>query len=310
MNTSNMKSKIVRVDVQVTTRGFLKAAGEDELIKKNAKIVPDELYDRVRKLASNSNNLNSRLKKICEHSVKHPQGGIASLDDDDKSVEPLKKTMKDCLALDAEATWIKQELKTFIESGEFDKRVKAIPELKGKNVRVPQVEFGIQLAIDTAAGQVITDIIDELKNEGLYTPSIVPTRMVQGDDEKLLTILQSIADMMGQHHAKLQKRCQDPKRKDPVTKDDVIRANHNFAHSLDKERGKIRAYLGNTHQADQVEGLIDKLLANGNAMIDVFEEVKLFDGSPASEAVDVRQYITHNIKDDDDLLADLDINDI
>ena len=310
MNTSNLTSKIVRVDLTVTTRGFKKSAGSDDLLDRQFKTLAPELFERAKKLAQNANNINSRLKDVCGHNINHPQGGIASLDDNDKSVEPLKKTMKDCLALDREASLIAAEIKKFVDSGEFDERVKQCPELKGKTVKVPSVGFSVQIAVDVGAGQSINDIIDELKNEGLYFPAIYPTRMIHGDDEKMIVILKNIADLMGKHHRDLQTRCHDLTRKKPVTKDDVIKANYNFAHSLDDERGRIRAVLGNTPQAAQVEGIIDKLLQNGNAMIDVFEEVKLYDGSPASEAVDVRQYITHNIKDDNDLLADLDINDL
>ena len=310
MNTANLTSNIVRVDLTARTRGFKKSAGSDELLDKQFKALAPELFGRVKTLAQNTNNINSRLKDVCGHNVSHPQGGIASLDDNDTHIEPLKKTMTDSFALYKEAELITTEIKKFVDSGEFDERIKRCEELKGKTVKVPTVGFSAQIAVDVGAGQSIIDIIDDLKNGGIYFPTICPTRMVMGDDEKMIVILQNIADMMGKHHSKLAAEVRNLERKKPVTKEDVIKANYNFAHSLDDERPRIRAVLGNTPQAAQVEAIIDKLLENGNAMIDVFEEVKLSDGSPASDAVDVRQYITHNIKDDSALLADLDINDL
>lgn len=305
MDTTNMKNRTVRINAKLKTSGFTKVTGEDELTRTIAKMLPPELNKRVTDLRAGVNNMNSQLKTVCGRLIDHPQGGLASLKDDDESITPLKDVMKKCLGFDRESSLITQEIKKLVDSGDFRERIEQISGLDPNKVKIPGVAFGITMAVDTANGQVTKDIMDELANAGLSFPGIYATRLVPRQDEKLVAILENIAHKMGEHHAKLAARVHDITRKNPVTKEDVIKANYSFAHSLDNEREKIRIQLGDGPQMDQLDKILDDMLANGNAMIDVFQMVQLSDGTPAADAVNIREIVTSRIKNDDDLLKDL-----
>ena len=305
MDTTNMKNRTVRINAKLATKGFTKVTGEDELTRTIAKMLPPELNKRVTDLRAGVNNMNSQLKTVCGRLIDHPQGGLASLKDDDESITPLKEVMTKCLGFDREASLITKEIKDLVDSGDFRERIEQISGLDPNKVKVPGVAFGVTMAVDVAGGQVTKDIMDELANAGLSFPGIYTTRLVPRQDEKLVAVLENIAHKMGEHYTKLAARVHDVTRKNPVTKDDVIKANYSFAHSLDNEREKIRIQLGDGPQMDQLDKIIDDMLANGHAMIDVFEMVQLSDGQPASSAVNVQEIITSRIKDDDDLIKDL-----
>jgi hypothetical protein len=209
--------------------------------------------------------MNSRLKSVCGRLIDHPQGGLASLKDDDERITPLKKVMKDCLDFDREASLIREEIKSFVDSGEFRDRIEQISGLDPNRVKAPTTGFGVTIAVDVNGGQNAGDIMSELSASGLTFPGIQTVRLVPRQDEKLISILEHI------------------------TKEDVIRANFNFAHSLDNERDKIRIQLGDGPQMDQLDKIIDEMLENGNAMFDVFSRVTLSDGSSAADCEAARE---------------------
>ena len=111
MDTTNMKNRTVRIDAKLKTSGFTKVTGEDELTRTIAKMLPPELNKRVTDLRAGVNNMNSQLKTVCGRLIDHPQGGLASLKDDDESITPLKDVMKKCLGFDRESSLITQEIK-------------------------------------------------------------------------------------------------------------------------------------------------------------------------------------------------------
>jgi len=304
MDTTNMKNRTVRIDAKLKTSGFTKVTGEDELTRTIAKMLPPELNKRVTDLRAGVNNMNSQLKTVCGRLIDHPQGGLASLKDDDENITPLKTVMAKCLGFDRESSLITQEIKKLVDSGDFRERIEQISGLDPNKVKIPGVGFGITMAVDTTC-QNTKDIMDELANAGLSFPGIYATRLVPRQDEKLVAILENIAHKMGEHYTKLAARVHDITRKNPVTKEDVIKANYSFAHSLDNERDKIRIQLGDGPQMDQLDKILDDMLANGNAMIDVFQMVQLSDGTPAADAVNIKEIVTSRIKSDDDLLQDL-----
>lgn len=289
MDTTNMKNRTVRLDAKLATKGFTKVAGEDELLQKIAKMLPPELNRRVKDLRSGVNNMNSRLKSVCGRLIDHPQGGLASLKDDDECIAPLKKVMTECLGFDREASLISQEIKRLVDSGEFRDRIEQISGLDPNRVKAPTTGFGVTIAVDVNGGQNAGDIMSELSASGLTFPGIQTVRLVPRQDEKLIAILENITHRMGEHFSKLKARATDITRKNPVTKEDVIKANFNFAHSLDNERDKIRIQLGDGPQMDQLDKIFDEMLENGNAMFDVFSRVTLSDGSSAADCEAARE---------------------
>lgn len=305
MDTSNMKNRTVRVGAKLATKGFTKVAGEDELLQKIAKMLPAELNRRVKDLRSGVNNMNSRLKSVCGRLIDHPQGGLASLKDDDEYITPLKEVMKDCVDFYRESSLIAVEIKKLVDTGDFQERIEQIEGLDPTKVRIPSTSFGVTLAVDPAGGQNAEDILRELAIAGLSFPGIYAVRLVPRQDEKLIAILDNITHRMGEHFAKLKARATDVTRKNPVTKEDVIKANFNFAHSLDNERDKIRAQLGDGPQMDQLDKILDDMLENGNAMFDVFSRVTLSDGSPASDCTDVRDVAVARLTSDEDIFNEL-----
>lgn len=311
MDTTNM-SPFVRVDVRVAKRGLEVKTAEDKFLKRSGKTVNETLYEEADRLQKAQNALLSSSKRICgAHGsvIDHPQGFIATLaDTGSRGVPTLVSVMGKCKTLAAEAARINSVIASQIHDGSWDEWLKNNPEFQGKRPRhQPCVQFSATMAVDTRHGQKTDDIIADLKANGVYFPEIIPTILVPRQDEKLLEVLEAVAKMITADYGQLAEKVRKNNRS--ITKDDILKANNKVAHSLDQEREKFRAILGPGEQTDQLDAVIDRLLKGSTDIIDVFEEIKLFDGAPASEAVDVRKYSAiGDLMNDDDI--DVDVNDI
>lgn len=286
MDINSLTNKTVRVLPKLHTTGSTKTAGEDDLTRTIAKLLPTELNRRVSLLRGGVNNLNSQLKNVWGRLVDHPQGGLASLDEADTEITPLLTVAKRCVIYDDEADAITKEIQSFVDSGDFADRVAQIEGLNPTRVPVPVVVTNTTIAIDPTGGQVAADIENELKSNGLWRPSFTMIRLIPQQDEKLIGILDALSRKMSEHHDALAQRVRTAKQDKPVTREDVIKANHKFIHSLDGEREKIRMQLGNGPQMAQIDKLLDHMLDTGLAMIDVFNYAKLSNGENASASAD------------------------
>lgn len=325
MNTDNMKSPFVRVGGYAAIRGLKKLVNDTDVNDENGKLVPPELFRRIKKLGQDHNNLLNGIKKLFDSSFYHPQGGVVTLADEPAGTMPTlwhvfehtpKATKKNpnptpvgLLPIAKEAAAIQAEISRLISSGEWDDWLAKVPGITGRPKRTPSVRCEVTIAVDTRNGQNFADIKQELENRGLWFPEVTPVVLIPRQDEKLVEILENIAEKMSKAYGPIAAKLRDPSQQVTVTKEDILKKNNTLAHSLDGEREKFRAILGPGPQTDQVDALIDKLLGNCTDIVDVFEEVKLFDGAPASEAVDVRKYLAHNIKDDD-AIADFEPDEI
>lgn len=309
--------KTVRIDIRFNAKGGTKQTGEDDISITLGKLLNNELYRGIKKLRGDSNNLRNSVRKVFGSSVDHPQGGIVSLspkDDETDTITRLADVMKNNTAnvqkLEAEAVRLQRELDKYVESGEFDEQCKKLG-LDPKRIRRPSVDFGVVIAVDPSVVS-FDEVREYLANENASISNQTLVRQVKGNDEKILVIMENLAKKMGEHYIDLQKRINDRKAKDkdPLTRDDIIAANSKFAHSLDGEREKIRVVLGDTPQMEQVDNLLNKLMDNGRAMIDVFSEVSLSDGTPLSEAINIDNMVVGTIKSDDELMEALGVGGI
>lgn len=286
MDINTLTNTSVRVLPKLHTTGTTKTAGEDELTRLIAKILPSELNRRVTLLRGGVNNLNSQLKSVWGRLVDHPQGGLASLDEHDMQLPPLLSVAKRLIIYDDEAASITDEINNLVNSGDFAERISQISGLNPNKVTPPTVGIATTIAIDKLGGQTEADVENELKSNGLWRPSFSITHLVPQQDEKLILILDALSKKMSEHHDKLAARVRAAKVDKPVTREEVIQANHKFIHSLDGEREKIRLQLGNGPQMLQVDNLLDHMLKTGMAMIDVFNYAKLSNGENASASAD------------------------
>ena len=311
--------KTVRIDIRFAAKGGTKQTGEDELTITLGKLLPNLIYSQIRQLRSNSNNLRNSVRKVFGSIVDHPQGGIVSLspkDDEADRITRLIDVMKaqpkktSAQQLEADAIRVQHEIDEYVKNGGFAKKCEELG-LDPVRTRPPSVEFGIVIAVDPSVVS-FDEVREYLANENASIQNQSLVRLVHGDDEKILVIMENLAKKMGEHYIDLQKRINERKAndKDPLTRDDIIAANSKFAHSLDGEREKVRLVLGDTPQMEQVDRLLDKLMENGRAMIDVFSEINLSDGTPLSEAINIDHMIVNEIKSDDEMMDALGIGGI
>lgn len=305
-------SKTVRVDLQLDTRGITKQTGEDELTITLGKLLPSLLQKEAKKLQSDCNNANSDLRKIFGRNVQHPQGGVATMlpkDDKSSALPRLADVMVKAKKFEQKAHQIQDEIDKYVRSGGFDDTIK---KLGIDRARIPSVSFHPVVAVDTASGTTFADVQTYLDEAGVYPTGLKMVRLIPSEDERLLVIMRNLAEEMGKHYTKLQARIDHRKmsNKEPLTKEDVIRANHKFCETIRSEREKIRLLLGDTPQMAQVDALITQMSENGQAMMDVFEEVNMSSGEKLSEAINIDHLIVKTIKSDKDMMRGLGIDDI
>ena len=287
--------KTVRVAPKFTERGARPKTGEDDLEIRHGKLLTSGINDDIKKLRSKENNLDSSIKKLFGHSVDHPQGGIASLspaEDETDKIKRLVDVMKTACEIEKETRRVSKLISDYIATDEYKEKLKKLG-FNPDTMKDPYIDFGITIAINRS-NTTAEEITELLSKNGVLPSSLRIVSMVQGQDEKLLSIMENVALKLGEAHRKLKAKATKAKLngKDPITKEDIICANHDFARSLDDEREKIRIILGEgTPQMEQVDALIDRLLNNGEVMIDVFRDLKLSTGEHLEDSVSVNHAI-------------------
>lgn len=259
---------MIRIRYSLKATGFTGTAGEDDLTRIIGKKCPAEITRQVTKLRSDVNNMNSRTKSLLGSSIDHPQGGIITVADLPK-VKKIVTLFKDAVAE------ISSELQKIIDDGTVADRIRQL----GVRPNLPELSFDTVVATDDNDRAAV---IAELG--GLVTMvDVIPQQ-----DEIFVRLLTNLARKMGEQHQKLLERIRkaklDPDKEEPVTKEDIIKANNKFIHSMDEDRAKIRTILGPS-QMKQIDDLLDGLLSSGKAMCDVFESCKLSNGNAISTCI-------------------------
>lgn len=299
--------KSVRVSINFTERGATKKIGEDELTITRGKLLTEGIYRDIGNLRSSSNNLDSSMKKLFGHSVDHPQGGLASLSPADDKTDKIKRlvdAMRVACTIEADTKRVKDAIDEYVLTDEYEEKLKKMG-LSKASVRNPTVDFGVTIAIDKA-NTTREEVVDLLSENGVLPGCVSIVSMVHGQDEKLLAIMENIALKLGEAHRKLKKKADNAKLKGKsITREEIVAANHDFARSLDDEREKIHYILGEGPQAEQVDALIDRLLGNGEAMIDIFRDVNFSNGESLEDAMSINPRLYSPYKTNKEMLSSL-----